>query len=353
MMGNRGPKNKVWTAGAAAVAAAVMILAAACGPFMPSPAPGAREPAPGSGTAGRWTAGSPEGAAVQVVTTTFPLFDFVRTIGSQRTYVIFLGEGDDPHNFDPSPRDLELLASSSLVIYNGAGLEPWLEPALEALTSAPPGAETDTVPGTPRTGASSVGRPGAVDTTSAIELLPRGGSDTEVDPHVWLDPLLAREQVDIILKALVEADADGRPVYERNARRLKDRLHQLHLRYETELGRCRSGVLAVEHPAFTYLARRYQLEQIALAPADHDMEPSPRHLARIVLRLRAEGVKAVFATDGSDGQLAETAALETGARVLSLHPLEVLSREQRDQGDDYFTLMEKNLENLKEGLECT
>lgn len=360
-IGRRG--TALLAAVTAVAVTAVAVLAAACGipgyfrdpgPAVPGPSEGPPGNPAGEGS-GRWTAGTPGDGSLQVVTTTFPLFEFVKAVGDDRIFVVYIGAGADPHGFDPSPRDLELLSSSRLVIYNGAGLEPWLEPALAALT--PRGTPSGAVPHAGQrppgpSGGAGPSIPVAVDATEGLPLIPREGSDTGMDPHVWLDPLLARKQVDIILEALAAADEAGRAAYEENAEELLRRLDHLHQRFHEELDLCSSRVLAVEHGAFIYLARRYQLQQVALAPADHDMEPSPRHLARAIRRLRSAGSRGVFATDGSPGHLAETAAMETGARVLTLHTLEVLSPEQRDQGETYFTLMESNLQHLKEGLGC-
>ena len=108
----------------------------------------------------------------------------------------------------------------------------------------------------------------------------------------------------------------------------------------------------MSHAAFTSLARRYGLRQVAITGLAPQSEPSPAELARIARLARAEGARYVFVETLVSPRLAETVAREIGARTLVLNPIEGLTREEAAAGRDYLGLMRGNLEQLRLGLEC-
>jgi len=294
----------------------VLLLAGGCMGRRPEPS----QPAdPGQGH------GEPR---LQAVATIYPLYEFTLRVAGQRAQVSMLTPaGADAHEFEPGPRDLERLAAADLFIYNGAGLEPWLDTLLGVLQEP--------------------GGPLLVEATAGIDLQP----DRRPDPHVWLDPLLAAEQAASITQALAQVDPHGASYYRERGQKLQAELEALAQAYEETLQTCRLKDLVVQHGSYAYW-RRFSLNPIPLTEGGHHDEPSPRRMAEVAALMRDRGITAVFADPLAHAQGATALARETGAVLLPLHSVENLSAGDREQGETYFSLMESNLANLRQGLDC-
>ncbi|HEX6972242.1 MAG TPA: zinc ABC transporter substrate-binding protein, partial [Limnochordia bacterium] len=138
----------------------------------------------------------------------------------------------------------------------------------------------------------------------------------------------------------------------RNAQAYAARLEALHAAYQRGLAACERRVFIASHAAFGYLARDYGLRQITAAGLSPEQEPTPRELAALAEEARELGVQYVFSERLVSPRLAQTLASEIGAGVLVLDPLEGLTPEQVRAGEDYFTIMRQNLENLRTALAC-
>lgn len=282
-------------------------------------------------------------ATMSAVASFYPLFEFSQRIGGDRVSVRNLvPAGTESHDYEPTPKDLADLTRARIVIYNGAGFEPWLEkllpevPPVVVRVNATEGLVLSTPGGDPLKGSESVGRG---------RRLP--------DPHVWLDPVIAEHQVALILAGLVKADPDGRRFYEANAARLREDLQALHQQFTATLRTCRKKEFITSHAAFGYLARRYGLVQIAISGLTPQAEPSPSRLAAVAQLARQHGIRVVYYETLVSPRVAETIAREVGARVLVLNPLEGLTSQEQREGRNYFTVMHENLRNLAEGLDCS
>jgi len=259
-----------------------------------------------------------------VAVTFYPIAEFARRLGGDRLEVRqIVPAGVEPHDYDPTPRDLAMVQGSRVFVYNGAGFESWVERIL---------------PGIPKTVL-------AVDTSQGIA--PRRG-----DPHVWLDPVLAQAQVDRIRDGLIQADPAGRAHYDAGAKALRAELAALDRRYAEVLARCRRREFVTSHDAFGYIGARYGLREIPVTGIDPEAEPTPARLREVIAIIRRTGATAVYTEPLLNPRVAETLARETGTRVLVLDPLEGLTDEARARGRDYFTVMYENLDRLAEGLDC-
>jgi zinc transport system substrate-binding protein len=220
--------------------------------------------------------------------------------------------GVEPHDLELSARDVERVRAADLVVYLGQGFQPALEDAVEG----------------------AGGR--ALD---LLEGLPLEGQD----PHVWLDPSLYAKIVGRLGEELGRTAA---------ADALVDDLVGLDQELEQGLANCERRVIVTGHEAFTYLAARYGLEQIAVTGLSPEAEPSPRDLQGVVEAVRESGATTVFAETLVSPELAETIAREAGAEVAVLNPLEGVTEDERKAGADYFSVMRENLAVLREALEC-
>ncbi len=176
--------------------------------------------------------------------------------------------------------------------------------------------------------------------------------DLEYDPHIWLDPLLAKQQVLVIKEALIQADPSNAVHYENNAIAYNAKLDALDLKIKSELSDCKKDTVVPFHNAFSYLAKRYGFNVFSLSGIAPESEASAAELKRLVDFVKENNIKVVFAEDLVDPRLAEVLAKEAGAQVMILSPLEGLSKEEIAAGKTYLTKMEENISNLKIALEC-
>ena len=173
------------------------------------------------------------------------------------------------------------------------------------------------------------------------------------DPHVWLNPIEATEQVRAIQQAFSNADPAGVETYRANADDLVARLLELDGEIGEALNSCTLDHIVVSHEAYGHLAERYGLEQIGLADLSAEFDSTPRRIAEIIDEMRSLGVSHILQEPILSADLAETVAAETDAEVLPLHPLESLTPAEQDAGEDYFSIMRANLESLRTALGCS
>jgi zinc transport system substrate-binding protein len=283
----------------------------------------------------------PAGVKLAVAASFYPLYEFARRVGGDHAEVRNLvPAGAEPHDYEPTPRDVAALHGARLVIYNGAGFEPWIERLLPGL---PAGVEpVDTTDGLPlvRGEAEQGPEPG-----------PEAGRDG-LDPHVWLDPILAQRQVERIAAAFARVDPDRRATYEANAAALTAELAALDERYRRTLAVCRKKTFITSHAAFGYLAARYGLTMIPISGLSPEAEPSAARLRAVVREARAHGATVIYFETLVSPRVAETIAREVRATTAVLNPIEGLTADEQAQGTTYFTVMDANLRSLADGLDC-
>ena len=257
---------------------------------------------------------------VQAVAGFYPLVEVTRAVGGERVGVSNLTPvGVEPHDIELSPRQIDRIAGADLLVYLGGGFQPALEEAARRARL----------------------------TVDVSEGLPveRG------DPHVWLDPVLFEQVVGTVEAALLQLDPAGADGYRARAAEYRMRLEQLDADYRAGLADCDRRVIVTAHEAFGYLARRYGLEQVAIAGLSPDAEPDPRRLAELTDLVRQRGVTTIFTEELVSPKVAETLAREAGVKTAVLHTIEGLESEG-EAGTDYFTLMRDNLAALREALGC-
>ncbi|MCX9010707.1 MAG: metal ABC transporter substrate-binding protein [Candidatus Methanoperedens sp.] len=269
------------------------------------------------------------GEKINVVTSIYPLYEFSKRVGGEKANIsVLVPAGAEPHDWEPGPQDVIKIESAHIFVYNGAGLEPYVGKIITKTESQ---------------------KLIVVDSSEGIELIKEGNTS---DPHIWLDPVLAKHQVDAIEKAFIKADPDNSSYYTANAQALKHDLDALDANISKELAPAKKKVFITAHAAFGYFAKRYGLTQIAIAGLSPDIEPSPAKIAEIVRVAKEYKVRYIFFETLVSPRLSETIAKEAGAQTLVLNPIEGLTEDQIKQGENYFTVMRENLENLKIALEA-
>jgi len=288
---------------------------------------------------------------ISIVTTFYPLADFARSVGRERVNVTsVVPAGVEPHDYEPTQRDIISAYEADIFLVNGAGFDAWAEkirPELEArgvrvvqmseIMTLLPGVHDEHEEG------DHAGEEG----DSHEE-----GHESQFDPHFWLDPLLVEKQVNAITSALIALDAGSQSDYVKwNAEYLM-KLQALDATYRSDLKTCDLRTVVTSHNAFGYLAKRYQFDTIAVSGLSPEDEPSPRRLAEVTTLVKERGIKHVFFETLVSPKIAETLARETGATTLLFNPIEGLTSEEEARGENYLSIMQSNLDNLKIALKC-
>ena len=176
--------------------------------------------------------------------------------------------------------------------------------------------------------------------------------DYEFDPHIWLDPILVKQQVNVIRDGLIQADPENKEHYEENARIYNDKLDALDMKIGTALSSCQKDTIVPYHNAFTYLGERYDIHIMALGGMAPDSEASAAEIAEFVDFVKDNDIKVIFSEELVDPRLAEVIAEEANAQVLLFSPLEALTPDEAAKNVSYIEKMEDNLDSLKVALEC-
>ena len=264
---------------------------------------------------------------LSVVASFYPMYDFAGKIGGDKIEVsVLVPAGSEPHDWEPSTSDIIALEKADVFIYNGAGMEGWAEDILSSLSN-----KSLTV----------------VEASQGISLMFK---DSKPDPHVWLDPKLAKSELASIKDALAASDPDNAPYYEENYNKYAAEFDALDSELRESLSACPKKDIVVAHQAYGYLCAAYGLNQIAIEGILAESEPDPARMAEIIDIVRDKGINVIFFEELISPKVAQSIADETGAQVAVLNPLGGLSDEEKAAGGDYISVMKKNLEELKKAL---
>ena len=298
------------------------------------------------GTGANGSAGA--SSKVRVAASFYPMYDFARKVGGDRVDVTCLvPAGTEPHDWEPSTADLRTIADAQVLVYNGAGMEHWVSDTLASLDA----------------GALTV-----VEASEGADLLklsddaleeereehgeagedPRAVSDT--DPHCWLSPLIAKQELANIADGLSQADPDGAATYHANAETWAAECDKLMQELTDGLSGLANRTIVVSHEAFGYLCRDAGLTQLPIEGIEADAEPDAQQMSTIVDFVREHDVRTIFSEELVSPKVAQSIADATGATVEELNPLEGLSDEELAAGEDYFSVMRENLRKIEEAL---
>ena len=261
----------------------------------------------------------------KVVTSFFPLYDFAKHVGGNKVNVTtMVPVGVEPHDWEPTTQQIQGLLSADLFVYNGAGIDKWADKIETKLK---------------------------LNASEGLPLLT--DNDGNHDPHTWLDPVLAKRQVELIRNALIKADPQNTDYYIQNAQSYIAQLDSLDAKIKSELSNCTKTDFIAFHSAFSYFSNRYGLHQHTILGEDPEGEILPQTLQRLVNFAKQYDIHVVYSEDLLDPRLAQTIANEIpNGKVLVLSPIEGVHTDEQHAGIGYLEKMQQNLENLKVGLDC-
>lgn len=284
----------------------------------------------------------PEGDSekLQVVCTLFPQYDFVREIaGDCVELTLLLPPGVESHSYDPTPSDMKAVASADIVIRVGENMETW---SSKLMGSAGDGAVLLDL---------------ADEMGLELEAHEHGDDEhadsaEERDPHIWTDPVLAKDMVRIITEKLCELDEKNAAEYDRRSELYISKLEALDKDIKEIVGNAkRKTVVFSGRFALKNFTDRYGLKAVSALDACADnSEPSAAAVAKIVDTVKDENIPVIFYEELIEPKTAKIISSETGADMLLFHSCHNLSKDDFNSGETYLSLMRKNVENLREAL---
>jgi len=279
-----------------------------------------------------------------VYTTVYPLQYFTEQIGGKYVVVdTVYPPGADEHTFEPTQKDMMKLVDADLFFYIGLGLEGFVNKAKETLKN-----EDVTL----------------VATAEGLSLEESEAAHTEeddahgeadehghtVDPHVWIDPIYAQDLAKSIKDALIKKMPDQKDTFEKNYQTLVKKLNTLDQSFKTMVQDANRKEIIVAHSAYGYWESRYGIKQISISGLSTTNEPSQKKLEEIIDQAKKYNIHYILFEQNVNSKLAKIVEEEVGAKTLTLHNLSVLTKENIDNNDTYFTIMNKNIETLSKAL---
>lgn len=269
-----------------------------------------------------------------IFVSTFPLYEAARSVAGKTLEIrSIIPLGSDAHTFAPSPSQVAALSKSPLFIYSGAGFETWAQPLKNSLLP--------TVK--------------MIDMSQYVTLMKNTTGSHQhgaYDPHYWLD-------IDNMIRMTQVMEAEfstliplNKQFYHTNAAAYIRKLQQLKNDYAKGLKLCKNHTLITNHDAFGYLAHTNQLKNISVIGLSSDEQPSAKTMSEIITLVKREGVKTIFFEELIDDHISQTIAKESGAKALSLQPLENISETELKSHQTYISIMGENLAKLHDAMEC-
>lgn len=277
---------------------------------------------------------------LSIYTTVFPLQYFTEQIGGKYVDVkTIYPPGADEHTFEPSQKDMMNLADSDLFFYIGLGLEGFVEKAKGTLKS-----ENVTLVAT----ADKLQLP--KDSHPDEEAGHDGHDHGDVNPHVWVDPIYAREMAAVIRDSLAKKMPQNKEFFNTNYQKLAAELDNLNTQFEQTISTAKHKKVIVTHAAFGYWEQRYGIEQISISGLSTTNEPTQKELEKIISIADHEGLHYILFEQNVQSKLGKVVQNEIGAKTLPIHNLAILSNNDIQNKETYFSLMKKNLDTLNTAL---
>ena len=260
---------------------------------------------------------------LQVSVSISPLREFTEIIGGDKVEVKALVPNNvEAHDFELKTRDAESLAKNSLFIYNGAGMEPWVDDLKNSLGNS---------------------KIKFIDSSINSTLIKK---DNQTDPHLWLSLKEAQNQCKTIMDALIEVDPSNKDYYTGNYEKYKGELEKLYNEYQPKFSLLNNKYFVTGHEAFGYLCRDFGLDQKSLKDVFGEGETTAKTYETLVDFCNSNGIKIIFSESTEPSKEAETLANEINGKVEEIHAME-----SKLEGKTYLEGMKENLERIYKALQ--
>ncbi|MDE6233529.1 MAG: metal ABC transporter substrate-binding protein [Lachnospiraceae bacterium] len=313
-----------------------------------------------SGCAGESKTGSSPGKTnmkengrLNVVTTLFPYYDFIRQIaGDKVNLTMIVPAGMDTHSFEPTTEDMINIQNSDIFIYNGGSLEHWVTKVLDSTNNKNQTIMrmmdyTDILEEEHKEGMED-----EHDNKHKNNFDKKDSDEEEFDEHIWTSPVIACTLVTEICSTLKEADSENADFYQNNCDKYIEQLKSLdkELHNITDNARVKTLIFADKFP-LRYFTEEYGLDYFAaFSGCSTDTEPSVDTLKFLIDKVKSEKISDVYYLELSSQKIADTICSSTNAKKKLFYSCHNVSQKQFNDGITYIDMMKKNAETLKEGL---
>ncbi|GAA0820456.1 metal ABC transporter solute-binding protein, Zn/Mn family [Clostridium tertium] len=280
-----------------------------------------------------------DGEKLRVGVTINPLKDFTEAIGGDKVEVFsIIPDGSDAHSFDPKPKDLKDLINTNMFVYNGLGMEEWIDSVLNTVE----GKDIKIVEASNGIKPISISEEDHEHEEGDED---HGHEHGGNDPHMWLSLSDATKQAENIKNSLVEMDPENKDYYESNYEKLKQDFANLQNEYKSKFQEITNKDFVTGHAAFAYLCRDFGLTQKSIADVFGEGELTPKNLETLINYCKENNVKVIFSESTASAKESETLAREVGAKVEKIYSLET-----KEDDKSYLEGMKYNLETIYNSL---
>ena len=260
---------------------------------------------------------------------TFSLFDIAKHItGNSMELVMILPFGVDAHSFEPTPKLMAKIQKSSLVVYSGAGLEPWID-GFEF--------KHDVI------NMSQYVKLRALDKNHHHHHEHKVSHNT-VDPHYWLDISNMIASTNIIKDSLIKISPELKDLYEKNAQHYIEMLKALDSEYKSKIKECKKDTIIVNHNAFSYLSANYGFKVEALSGLSPEAQPSAKMMIKLIEHIDEHKISTIFFESFVSDKAIKSIASEAKVGVDVLQPLGNITADEAKKHLTYEDIMKINLE---------
>ena len=267
---------------------------------------------------------------VKVVVTFNAMKEFVAAVGKDKVNIVtMIPDGSEPHDFEPKAKDLESLSSGKIFVYNGFGMEAWVDKSLEAI------------------GNKSLVTVDASKGFKAIENIDAGGlkEHGQYDPHLWISLKGSEKQAKNIKDALIKVDLPNKDYYEKNYNDFASQLGTIYDEYNKKFQTVSNKNFVTGHAAFAYLCRDFGLKQSSVEDVFAEGEPSAKKLKELTDYCMKNKIKTIFVEDMVSTKVSKTLAKEVGAKVEKIYTIE-----SKNGNKNYIQTMKENLDMIYNSL---
>ncbi len=300
---------------------------------------------------------------IQIVATLFPYYDFARAIvGDRADVTLLLSPGREAHSFEPTPLDAVTISESDVFLYNGGEGEYWVDSMLDAageniaviarMMDYVDVLDEEYVEGMQGVDGHDHDHEHGSHDDHDHEEDEHDSDEIEYDEHIWTSPKNAVVLCRAVCDAICRADAENAAFYRANCENYCAQLEDLDARFAAlcESAPRRLLIFADRFPML-YFCREYGLDyRAAFHGCSGDTEPSLATIKFLIDKVEDENIPVVYTIDFGTKKVAAVVSECTGAAIETLYSMQTVSRADFDAGETYLTLMERNFEALRKGL---
>ncbi len=269
-----------------------------------------------------------------IALSTYALYDVAKNVaGESMDCFCILPYGVDVHNFEPTPKIMAKVHDAKLVVYSGAGLQPWAHTFED--------------------------QKNGLDMSRYMKLLDASATqedehhhDSDYDPHYWFDVDNMIIAANILKEKFIKISPQNQNMYEENTENYIAKLHELDRLYKEKLSACKVDTIVVEHNAFSYLATKYNFNVESISGLSPDAEPSAKVMGSIISSVKTKNINTIFFESFASDKVIKAIATDAHVKVNVLDPLANITKTESENGSSYYSLMLDNLGKIAKAREC-